>query len=259
MITSMQNAKVKWVRSLQNSRRARRASQAFVVEGVRLFEEAVTASWDVLLVLYTEAVGERGQQIIQKCAKPDVLIEEVSPQVMRAVSDTQTPQGVLAVLSMRSLSFQERLDFVLITDGIRDPGNLGTILRTAASAGVNAVFLSPESVDPFAPKVVRAAMGAHFRIPIVDLLWCDIEKQIRGNDLRVFLAATENGDLFNQIDFKPPTGIIVGSEAEGHSQNAQELADGRVNIPMPGGGESLNVAIAAAILMYEIVRQRNLS
>ena len=259
MITSTQNSKVKWVRSLLNSRRARRESRAFVVEGVRLVEEAVIACLDALLVIYSDDLGERGQQVIERFADSGIPTEEVSPQVMRVISDTQTPQGILAVLSMRALPLPKNLDFVFIADGIRDPGNLGTMLRTASSAGVDGVFLSPESVDPYAPKVVRAAMGAHFRLPIDCLLWSDIQKHVYKNNLCVFLAETEKGDLYNRVDFVRPVAIIVGGEAEGHSREAQELADEWVNIPMPGGGESLNAAVAAAILMYEVVRQRNLS
>jgi RNA methyltransferase, TrmH family len=259
MITSTQNAKVKWVRSLLTSRRTRYSSKAFVVEGVRLIEEAIMADWQTLLVFYSGDLGSRGKQLIDRYASMGVQIEEVSPQILRAISDTQNPQGIMAVLSLGIIPPPIGLDFILISDGIRDPGNLGTILRTASSVGVDEVILSPMNTDPYNPKVVRSAIGAHFRLPIVNMNWAEIETTIRNNHLHVYLAAADKGVLYHRVDFTNPLAIIVGGEAEGHSQAALNLVEEWVNIPMPGGGESLNVAIASAILMYEVLRQRNLT
>jgi RNA methyltransferase, TrmH family len=259
MITSTHNEKVKWVRSLLNNRRSRYTSRAFVVEGVRLVEEALSVNWETLLVFYSGNLGERGQLIIESYAKAGVHLEEVSPKIMRAISDTQTPQGILAVLSMAVKQPPNDLDFILITDGVRDPGNLGTILRTASSVGVDVVILSPKNADAYSPKVVRSAMGAHFHLPIVTMNWAEIDKTVGKNHLCVYLAAVGKGALYNRVNFTRPLAIILGGEAAGHSQEAQKMVDEWVKIPMPGGGESLNVAIAAAILMYEVLRQRNLS
>ncbi|MFU8771911.1 MAG: TrmH family RNA methyltransferase [Anaerolineales bacterium] len=259
MITSTQNAKVKWVRSLMNNRRFRRESRAFVVEGVRMAEEALQSGWEVMLVFYTQDLGERGQQAVQRYAAKGVHVAEVSPQIMRVISETQTPQGIVVVLSMVELKPRDNLDFILISDGIRDPGNLGTILRTASSAGVDGVILTPTNVDLYAPKVIRSAMGAHFRLPVLSLNWQEINRTIRENNMRVYLAAAEKGVIYYQTNFTCPLAIIIGGEAAGHSQEAQSLVDEWVNIPMPGGGESLNAAIAAALLLYEVIRQRSLA
>jgi TrmH family RNA methyltransferase len=149
------------------------------------------------------------------------------------------------------------LDFVFIPDAVRDPGNLGTMLRTAAAAGVGAVFLPPGVVDPFAPKVVRAAMGAHFRVPVYPLSWEEIHNHLNAYALRVYLAAAGAGQVYTQADFRSPLALIIGGEAEGAGQQARQLAAEYVHIPMSGDVESLNAAIAGAILMFEVVRQRS--
>ncbi len=182
-------------------------------------------------------------------------VELVSEAVLRSASDTETPQGLLVALDWRAAPLPALLDFVFIPDKLRDPGNLGTILRTAVAAGVQAVFLPPETADAFAPKVLRAGMGAHFRLPIRSLGWDDIAGLTSG--LNIYLASAGEGPAYTQADFKSPLALIVGGEAEGASPQASRLATGCVHIPMPGGGESLNAAIAAGVLLFEVLRQRS--
>lgn len=254
MISSTSNPKIKWVRSLQGQRRTRQKERLFVVEGVRLVEEALASGWSAKLLLYTQDLHERGQQIVDSYRRQAVSIETVSEHVMRAASDTETPQGILAVLSQKELPTPERLDFVLVADGVRDPGNLGTILRSAAAAGVQTVLLPPGSVDPFAPKVVRAGMGAHFHLPTQPCSWQQITTKIEG--LCTYLAVAGAGIPYDQADFTAPLALVIGSEAQGISTKAQQLSTAQVHIPMPGGGESLNAAVAASVLLFEVVRQR---
>jgi TrmH family RNA methyltransferase len=180
-------------------------------------------------------------------------VEPVSDALLNSISETTTSQGILAVLDHTILSFPQSLDFVLIPDSIRDPGNLGTLLRTAAAAGVQAVFLPPETTDAFAPKVVRAGMGAHFRLPIYNLSWEEIRTATKL--LRVYLADMEGSPCW-ETDFRLPLALIVGGEAEGATKEARKLADAAVSIPMPGKAESLNAAVAGAVLLFEAVRQR---
>jgi TrmH family RNA methyltransferase len=260
MITSARNPKIQQIRDLLNHPKARREMQAFVVEGVRLVEEALQSGWEAQWVLHTDDLPPRGQAVIQNFAAHGAVTEVISPQVLKAVSDTETPQGILAVLTMRSLPIPPVLDFILILDGLRDPGNMGTILRTAVAAGVQAVLLPRGATDPFAPKVIRSAMGAHFRIPVHILSWAEIQACVKpsgkGVPLVVYLADSSGGSTYTQADFRTPLALIVGGEAEGAGVEAQSLADARVHISMPGEAESLNAAIAAAILMFEVVRQR---
>ena len=260
MITSVHNPKIQWVRKLQANTRERREANAFVVEGVRLAEEALNANWEMHLVLYTEELSRRGLALVEGFQAKGAPVELVSPHVLQAAAETETPQGLLLVLEMKSLPLPERLDFLLIPDGVRDPGNLGTLLRTAAAAGVQAVLLPPGMTDPYAPKVVRSAMGAHFRLPILSLDWPEITATLKPpapkTQLSVYLADARGEVAYTQADFRSPTALLIGGEAAGAGGEAVQLADRRVHIPMPGGAESLNAAVAAAVLMFEVVRQR---
>lgn len=257
MITSSQNPKIQWVRSLQSKSRQRREERVFIVEGVRLAEEALQSGWQARLVLHDPGLSERGRRVVEAFAGQGAPAEQVSEQVMRTASDTGAPQGILAVIEQRELAVPTRLDFVFIADAIRDPGNLGTMLRSALAAGVQAVFLTPGTVDAFSPKVVRAAMGAHFRLPLLARDWTDIQAQAQRHSWKIFLAAAGEGLAYTQADFCQPLALIIGGEAQGAGLFARNLAHQPVHIPMPGGAESLNAAIASAILMFEVVRQRS--
>ncbi len=172
---------------------------------------------------------------------------------MASLSETETSQGILAVLNEAQLPIPDHPSFVLIPDSIRDPGNLGTLLRSAEAAGVQAVLLPPETVDAFAPKVVRAGMGAHFRLPIRSMNWDEIRAQTGG--VQLYLAEMQGQPCW-QADFRSPLALIIGGEAEGASEAARKLAAQPVSIPMAGKTELLNAAIAGSILMFEVRRQR---
>lgn len=255
MITSSQNPKLKLVRSLLSHSKERRQAGAFVAEGVRLVEEALSANWPIRFALYAEGISERGKALVEKLQAADVDVEEVAPNLLKSLSDTETSQGLLAVLHESRLPIPDSPDFLLVPDSIRDPGNLGTLIRTAAAAGVQAVLLPPATTDAFAPKVVRAGMGAHFRLPIRPLGWDELRARLRG--LNVYLADVHAALSYWQADFSAPLALIVGGEAEGASPQARKLASATVSIPMPGEAESLNAAAAGAVLMFEIVRQRS--
>ena len=254
MITSAQNAKLKLARSLLGRPKGRQAAKAFVVEGVRLLEEALAAGWPVQFIFYTSAVSERGQKLIKTAGAKGIETELVAEALLNSISETGTSQGLLAVLDYTPLPIPRALNFVLITDSIRDPGNLGTLLRSAGAAGVQAVLLPPETTDAFAPKVLRAGMGAHFRLPIQTLTWEQIGELT--NSLKVYLADMQGSPCW-QADFRQPLALIVGGEAEGATPEARALAGASVCIPMPGKAESLNAGVAGAVLMFEVVRQRS--
>jgi len=256
LITSVHNPKIKWVRDLQKDPDARREGSAFVVEGVRLAEEALQAGWNAQLLLHTPDLGLRAQAVVEGFATRGTPVEQVTEGVMHSASDTQTPQGVLAVLEIISLPLPTSLSFVFIPDGIRDPGNLGSMLRTAAAAGVEAVLLPGGGVDAYAPKVVRAGMGAHFRLPISSLEWPEIEAIVLKAGLQVVLAESGAGQPYTRCDLRSPLALIIGGEAQGAGQDARRLAQARLHIPMKNGVESLNAAAAAAVLLFEAARQR---
>lgn len=259
MITSKDNPKIKQIRALQSSGKARQESGLFVLEGVRLVEEAFSSGWQAEWVIYTSDLSERGLVIMKRFQSSQVQVDQVSAEIMKSASDTMTPQGLLAVFHLKNPELIDRIDFVFIPDAVRDPGNLGSILRTAAAAGVQAIYLPPGNVDPYSPKVLRAGMGAHFHLEIAQLTWQQIAQKIQDAGMQVYLADAAQGVHYTQADFRLPLAIILGGEAQGAGDEAKALATQRVHIPMPGQSESLNAAAAAAILMFEVVRQRSSS
>jgi TrmH family RNA methyltransferase len=256
MITSSHNSRLKLVRTLLGRSRERRDANAFVVEGIRLIEEAVTAGWKFQFALYSDGLSERGQDLLKVLIAHRIDVEEVAGDLLQKLSDTETPQGILAVLEFTNLPIPASPNFILIPDQVRDPGNLGTLIRTAAAAGVQAIFLPDETTDAFAPKVVRAGMGAHFRLPIHALTWDQIREHTK--DLQVYLADMDGQSCW-ETDLNKPLALIVGGEAEGVSEEGRKLATQKISIPMVGNVESLNAGVAGSVLMFEVVRQRSKS
>jgi TrmH family RNA methyltransferase len=256
MITSPHNPKLKLIRALQGRAKERREAGAFVAEGIRLVEEAVNSNWQIRFVLFDETLNERGMLQVESLRSRDVDVEEVSTSLMKSISETETPQGILAVLELTQLTLTNHPDFILIPDQIRDPGNLGTLLRTAAAAGVQAVLLPPETTDAFAPKVVRSGMGAHFRLPIHSMTWDAIQRFCESANQQIYLADMDGQSCW-ETDLRQPVALVIGGEADGASESARKLANGKIAIPMKGNVESLNAGVAGSVLMFEVVRQRS--
>lgn len=258
MITSPHNPKIQLVRALLGKPRQRNEEKSFIIEGVRLAEEALKAGVSPRLVLYSPALSLRGQEIVDGFAAGGADVEVISDQILQFLSLTETSQGLIAVLPLLSLALPEQLNFAIIADALRDPGNLGALLRTAAAAGAQAILLGPGTTDPYGPKVVRAGMGAHFHLPIRSMNWPEMHMLLKkGNPpLHIFLADVAQGEACWQADLCQPCALLVGGEAEGASEAGRQMADSSIHIPMPGQSESLNAAIAAAVLIFEVVRQR---
>jgi len=259
MITSKKNPRLQNIRALLQDRKTRDESGQFVIEGVRLIEDAVSHGADISEVYYSNIISERGSRVVQILRDRNIPVEEVQESIFNAVMDTSTSQGLAAVCRKHEITLPDNLDFIVVADQLRDPGNLGTVIRTAASAGAQAVLTTPESVDLYSPKVLRSAMGAHFHIICGEMEWNDLEKikTRKASETITAYVATANGELLCwQGDFTRPTMIIIGSEADGATESAYKVADYRLSIPMPGKMESLNAGVAAGILIFEVVRQR---
>jgi TrmH family RNA methyltransferase len=256
MITSSSNDKVKYVRKLQRQKDVRHHDQCLVLEGVRLVEEVLRAGLVPASVLYAEQLASegRGKALLATFRGLGAPCYAVSESVMTSCSDTRTPQGILVVLPFPDPVPPQPLTFVLVVDRLRDPGNLGTLLRTALAAGVEQVLLAPGTVDFSNPKVVRSAMGAHLRLPVADADWDTIAETVSRCD--VWLAAAGGERVYTEVDWTRPAALMIGSEAHGGGDRARVLARSRVSIPMSAAVESLNAAVAAAIILFEVVRQR---
>lgn len=257
MITSPGNEKVKLARALHRRKRRYR-ERLFLVEGIRLLEEMVRAGIQPAFFFVTpDAARDPGAHALLESLQ--ALTDQafiLSPSVLRTVADTRTPQGIVAVVPFVELPVPEEPDLILVVDGLQDPGNLGTLLRTAEAAGVDQVILAPGTVDPYNPKVVRGGMGVHFRLPIaLARNWDEIVQRL--GDRPVWVAEATGERAYYDVDWTPPTALIVGSEAHGAGPQAHQLASGRVAIPMRGRAESLNAAVAAAVILFEALRQRS--
>lgn len=252
VIRSPANSIIKYVRSL-GRRSTRRRERAFVVEGVRAVLDAVAAGVRPALVLLRDGVALPGE-LADEVEGPTVRV--VEPALFDGLCDTVHPQGVLAVFPLPELLIPTvRAPLYLVVDGVRDPGNLGTLLRAAGAAGATAALLGRGTVDPFNPKVVRAAMGAHFRLPIRELDERHVALIRETADLRA-VARVGDHPPHDALDWRQPAALIVVSETGKESGSVEALATKAVSIPMAAGVESLNAAIAGAVILFEAARQR---
>jgi RNA methyltransferase, TrmH family len=251
LITSPDNARVKLARGLQRQAKIRRRERRLVLEGVRLLLDAVAAGAEPDYVLYPGGEAALGD-VIAPLADAGIACLPVTAALMRDLAETETPQGVLGVFPWPDLAPPPNPALIVVADGWRDPGNLGTLLRTAAAAGVDAVALVPGTVDPFNPKVLRAGMGAHFRLPLLALDWPELVA--RFSDMAVILADARGEVPYTAVDWTRPSLLVIGGEAHGFSRTAGQTPHTLVRIPMVAGTESLNAAVAAAILVYEARR-----
>lgn len=243
MITSNGNSKIKYVARLQADRRFRWREKVFVVEGERSVRD-VLAYCQPQFILHTSSIDP---------PQSDAQTLPIDDALMRHISDVETPAGILAVVPFPEIALPETPSLLLILDGVQTPGNMGTMLRTAAAAGADGVLLAPGCVDPFNPKVVRGGMGAHFRLPMVKAGWNEIEKMVDG--MQVWVASADSATPYTAVDWQTRSALIIGNEANGPSAPALQLASG-VAIPMAAAVESLNAAMAAGIILFEAARQR---
>lgn len=258
MISSSSNKQIKELVKLQSSASFRRERCSFVIEGVKLCEEVPK---HLLKDVY---VSENFEKSMPADIKKHIgSYELVSDRVFESMSDTRTPQGIMAVVSKPVYNLDEILKSdnktLLILEHISDPGNLGTILRLAEASGVSAVFMSKDTVDIYNPKVVRSTMGAIFRMPFIYV--DDLEELImnlKSKGIEVYASSLQESSLYDETEYGSDIALVMGNESKGISDRVLSLSDKNIHIPMLGKTESLNVAIASAVILYEIFRQRRL-
>jgi len=257
-ITSVNNALVKATAELKQ-KKYRQERGLFIAEGLRTVEEAV-ASNTVEQVFYTAIEDDRTRAALEAAAEKGVALHCVNEAVMKKLADTDSPQGILAVCKMQDIKLEGLFatgKMLLVLDRVGDPGNVGTMLRTADAAGVGGVVLLKGSVDIYAPKTVRSTMGSLFHVPVFagaeEALFIKAAKRA-GYELLV--TTLEGADSLYKADLRGRIAFVMGNEANGVSETFVQAADKRVYIPMAGKAESLNVAMAAGIVMFEALRRR---
>lgn len=261
-VLSAQNPQIKYIRKLAR-RKFREKERKFLLEGNLLVAEALSWHWPLELLLYTREWGLRpeGQKILSLAKENGLKSLEVERAIFEQLVSLETPQGVLAVARRREEDLagllRKNLSLVLLVDGVQDPGNLGAMIRSADAAAADAVLLTKGTVDLYNSKTLRATMGSLFHFPVLTGADGDtLPEQLAEAGLQLIVGDPAAKCLLNSCDFTRPTMLAVGNESRGVSEKILFRADRVVRIPMPGRAESLNVAMAAAIMLYEVVRQR---
>ena len=256
MITSANNTQVKNIIQLNQKAKARREQGLFVAEGRKMFGEA-PKDW-ISRVYVTESLTADESLMKQVMELPEEKREIVADNVFRQMCDTRTPQGILTVLKKPVWTVEDILKgdapLVMVLEDLQDPGNMGTIVRTGEAAGISGIIMSKDSADIYNPKVIRSTMGSIFRVPfaIVDDLAAAVDT-LKDNGITTY-AAHLKGELYNSGSLTKDCALLIGNEARGLSEEISAKADKLIKIPMHGKVESLNAAIATAILMYEAAR-----
>lgn len=258
MISSTANPQLKHLMKLQEKGSLRKEEGVFVCEGKKMFQEILQYGRESLVKAYFSESYRREAE--KEGILEQIDYETVTDSVFREASQTVTPQGVLAIVKQPSYTLEQMLSGeqfrLLLLENLRDPGNLGTILRTAEGAGMNGVVLNRESVDIFNPKVIRSTMGAIYRVPFLYTEdFNQLLKQLKHRGVTLYAAHLAGSVEYDEPDYPAKTAILIGNEAKGLTEEAANLADARIRIPMEGKLESLNAGVAAAIVMYETKRQ----
>ncbi|MGN8645732.1 TrmH family RNA methyltransferase [Gracilibacillus sp. HCP3S3_G5_1] len=246
MLTSVKNEKVKNWRKLKK-KKERDLQSKFMIEGVHLIEEAHKSDWEIIEVIY-----QAGVEIAQEWNQYPLY--EVSDNVMAALTDTKTPQGILAVVN-KNKSSEQQIERALLIDRVQDPGNLGTMIRTADAAGFDTVILGKGTVDLFNEKVIRSTQGSIFHLDIYEADLHEEIDRLQSEGTEIWSTALENATDYHEVRVPEKIAIVVGNEGAGIDQNLIKKANQNVKIPIYGKAESLNVSVAAAILMYEVAKK----
>lgn len=256
-VLALRHHKVQRLRRLLSRRSAREAEQAFVVEGTKVLSEALDAGAPVESVYV--AAGAAAEPVAQRAYDAGARVYELADGVLERVADTVTPQPVMAVLPFvhRPLDELRDRDLLVVAVDVRDPGNAGTVLRSAEAAGAGGVLFCDGSVDVYNPKTVRASAGSLFHVPVVaggDPV--QVLREMASWGVRRLATTAAGGRDYAQVDLTRPVAFVLGNEANGLPEEIEALVDERVTIPMVGRSESLNVGMAAAVLCFEASRQR---
>lgn len=258
VITSKDNEKIKYLKKLKD-KKYRDQENCYIIEGIKLIKEAIEENIKIKLIVVCDDCAQ--ENILNSDLKYEIAKYEciyVAEKIFSSLTNVVNPQGILAVIEKNNTSSKINYDedLFLILDDIQDPGNMGTILRTADSINLKQIIVSKESADVYNPKVVRSTMGAIFRVNVIE---CDnitkIIKEIKKHDIKIMATSLQTDKSIYDISYNK-TAIVIGNEANGVSNEVMNLADIKAKIPMFGKTESLNASVATSVILYEAVRQK---
>lgn len=257
-IESKENSLFKEIKKLKEKKGRNKSSQ-YIIEGFRLIEEAFKASLTIEYIFVNVGLEEKLKEYLGEYINKDTKLYVLKDALLKEICSTEKPQGIVAVVRMREVDLALEGSFYLLCDKVQDPGNLGTIIRTSHAAGVDGIILTKGTVDVYNDKAIRSTMGSLFYIPVImDDEKFTITKSLINKGFSLLSTSLDGDKDFYNEDLKGKMIISVGNEGNGVSEEIYELSDKKVKIPMPGGAESLNVAIATSIILYEKVRQNQL-
>jgi len=255
-ISSKENSLIKQIKKLKEKKH-RLENKAFLVEGFRFIEEALKSSFNVKYIFINENADKEYCEKYISVHECNAEIYIVSDIVFKTLTSTETPQGAIAVVENKVLNLKYCEGFYVLVDKVQDPGNLGTIIRTAHAADGLGIILTKGTVDVYNEKTLRSTMGSIFNIPIMEDKDLSLVRELKNKGYKLITSSLDTNNNFYDIDLSGKCIISVGNEGKGISKEIYELSDEKVKIPMPGGAESLNASVAASIMMYETVRQKN--
>ena len=257
-IESKENLLIKDIKKLKE-KRYRISSDMFLVEGFRFVEEALGSDFEVVHI-FASARGEvkYNNSNMESKLQKDTKVYSISDSLFKNICDTENPQGVIATVRNKLVEIKYDYGFYILADKIQDPGNMGTIIRTAHAAGALGVIITKGTVDIYNEKTLRATMGSIFKIPVIYDEDLSLVQKLKNSGLKLITSSLDTDKNFYDVDLKEKVIISIGNEGNGICAEVYEMSDLKIKIPMPGGAESLNVAVAASIMMYEVVRQRNI-
>jgi TrmH family RNA methyltransferase len=256
IIQSRDNALIKNVKKLKE-KKYRVQQEAFLIEGFRFVEEALKSKFEVETVFISEnALGNPYTSALMELIPTDTKVYSLSNNIFKDICDTETPQGIAACVKLKKYKLQHRDGFYVLVDRIQDPGNMGTIIRTAHAAGALGVIYTKGTVDVYNEKTLRATMGSIFNIPVIEDIELEFVKELKSSGFEIVVSSLDTENNFFDVDLRGNLMLCIGNEGNGISDKIYALADTKVKIPMPGGAESLNASIAASVMIYEIVRQK---
>jgi TrmH family RNA methyltransferase len=245
------------------TQKGRRTQKRFLIEGIRLCEEVANSDWEAEFILFTSSFqnSPTGEKLLKKFEKRNVKTIPVKSEEVKKLSDTVTPQGIIGVVKIKEFSWDELWSkdshTILALDGIRDPGNVGTLIRTADAFGIDGVILSSDAVELYNSKVVRSTMGSIFHLPIFEEV--DLEKiipQLKKRNFKIYGTDVREGKDIDKLGYSARICLLIGNEVEGLNKKLLELSDEIIRIPIFGRAESLNASVAGGILLYEITKSK---